>query len=235
MFFSEIRRTLFAATSKLRVETKATPLGMAAFSQFTEPSPEIRAAVRRYRLGLPAQARGKTNKAFHLPATYEAIPVHKRASPYGVLASSDAMIITRFRVSRADEEMSSLLGQKIEGRSVLELGLSGLELAWHCDMMRALEDRVAVWSVSSLIQPSGNHVLEHIVVPTHSGDGQLSLVGWFHCVGSSLEDYPAWTDVIDVRRERPGQRISDCLPEAGALDGPLMPEPQRKCQLDALV
>ncbi|NSY41407.1 hypothetical protein [Leisingera sp. ANG59] len=145
------------------------------------------------------------------------------------------MIITRFRISRADEEMSSLLGQKVEGRSVLELGLNGLELPWHCDMMRALEDRAAVWSVSALIQRSDEYVLEHIVMPTHSGDGQLLLIGWFHCVGSKLEGYPAWTDDMDVRRERSGQRISDCLPEAGGLEGPLMPEPQRKRQLDALV
>ncbi|MGI1660842.1 hypothetical protein ACRDNQ_01270 [Palleronia sp. KMU-117] len=148
--------------------------------------------------------------------------MHKRAAARSGLASSDALIITRFLLSEADDTTVQLLGTPIEGRTVLDFDLGGLELAWHSDLMRALEDRAAMWSVLRLVQPKGDLLLEHIVMPWRTEAGQLALVGWYHRVGGSFEGNPIWSDVTAVGRERRCQRISGILPEA-APSGPVRP------------
>jgi hypothetical protein len=152
------------------------------------------------------------------PAAYEVHPIHKRAEARSGLASSDALIITRFLLTRADDLMMQFLGMPIEGRTVLDFDLGGLELAWHSDLMRVLEERVAMWSVLRLVLPSGDLILEHIVMPWRTEDGQMALVGWYHRAGGSFGGDPDWANVIDVSRERRRQRISPFLPEAELKD-----------------
>lgn len=231
MFLQEVKKALlpFGPTSSTRCSIASQ--GTSVFSEFTEPSPEIRAAVRRLRLGLPSPPQANSGQALIGPAVYYAYPVHKRASTRAGLASSDALIITRFLLAGADNAMSRLLGGQIPKRSVLDFDLGGLELAWHSDMMRALEDRTAIWSVSRLVQPSGDLVLEHIVVPGRTQTGQLSFVGWYHRIGGNLVGDPIWSEVISVERERRVQRISGFLPEA-SLPEIDVPEPDRQPRCD---
>ncbi len=210
MFFNKTKKSLFDDASTSSRQAKAKTQCAAVLSHLTEPSAEIRSAVRRYRLGLPELPYRKSG-AWRGPTAYEAIPLHKRASMRAGLASSDALIVTRFQFLRADEETVQLLGRDIDGRGVLDFDLGGLELAWHNDLLRALEDRAAFWSVSRLVQQSGDLVLEHIVLPIRRENGQLSFIGWYHRVGGSLEGDPIWADVIRIERERRGQKISSSL------------------------
>lgn len=227
MFLQEVKNALLPFASSCSKRSSIVSQSTLVFSEFTEPSPEIRAALRRVRLGLPSQPQAKSGQALIVPAVYYAYPVHKRASTRAGFASSDALILTRFLLAGADNAMSRLLGGQIQKRSVLDFNLGGLELAWHSDMMRALEDRMAIWSMSRLVQPSGDLVLEHIVVPGRTQTGQLSFVGWYHRVGGNLAGDPIWSEVISVERERRVQRISGCLPEV-ALPEIAIPEPERQ-------
>jgi hypothetical protein len=152
------------------------------------------------------------------PAAYEVHPIHKRAVARSGLASSDALIITRFLLTEADDSMVQFLGAPIEGRTVLDFDLGGLELAWHSDLMRVLEERVVMWSVLRLVLPSGNLILEHIVMPWRPEAGHMALVGWYHRAGGSFAGEPDWAIVTDVARERRRQRISGILPETALKD-----------------
>jgi hypothetical protein len=114
--------------------------------------------------------------------------------------------------------MVRFLGAPIEGRTVLDFDLGGLELAWHSDLMRVLEERTAMWSVLRVAHPSGDLMLEHIVMPWRTADGQLALVGWYHRAGGSFAGDPDWSNVTDIARERRRQRISGFLPEASLQD-----------------
>lgn len=213
MFFNKIKKTLLDDSAENYRQTISKSQCTADLSHLTEPSAQIRSAVRRYRLGLPGLTY-ENSGTWRGPVVYEVIPLHKRASMRPGFASSDALIVTRFQFLLADEEMLRWLGRDIDGRGVLDFDLGGLELAWHNDLMRALEDRAAFWSVSRLFQPSGDLVLEHIVLPIRHESGQLSFIGWYHRVGGSLENYPIWVDVIGIERERRGQKISGSLFEA---------------------
>ena len=213
MLFEEIMRAFFADATRSRDRTFATSRDTAVFSKFTEPSAEIRAAARQHRPGVPRPQTGNSELIWTGPGGYEAIAVHRRASTRAGLASSDALIVTRFHLTGADGEMFRLLGRETEGCSVLDLDLCGLELAWHNDLMRSLDSRAAIWSISRLVQSSGDILLEHIVLPTWSGNRQMSFVGWYHRVGGNLDGDLIWSDVLSVERERHGQRVSACLTE----------------------
>jgi hypothetical protein len=218
MFLQEFKKALFPLRPTTNTRSSIVSQGTSKYLEFTEPSPEMRAVVRRRRLGLPRQSEPRSGEFSTIPAAYYAYPIHKRASTRAGLASSEAMILTRFVLAGADKALLRLLGGQVEGRSVLDFDLAGLELAWHSDLIRALEDRAAIWSMSRLVQPTGDLVLEHIVVPGRTRTGQLSFVGWYHRVGGTLDGDPIWSEVISVGRERRGQRISGCLPEAALPD-----------------
>lgn len=120
---------------------------------------------------------------------------------------------------RAALRLSRLLGKAADGWCVLDFDLHGMELAWHNDLMRALEDRAAIWSVSRIVQPPDDVILEHIAMPCRTDDGRLIFIGWYHRIGGSLAGDPIWSEVVSVGRRRRSQRISGILPES-PLAGP---------------
>lgn len=212
MFLNQVTKALFSGNIPDRARSSG-PSNHAARSEWPEPSPEIRAAVRRRRLGLPGPSQDESGRPWASPVSYTAVPVHKRASTRPGLASSDTLIVTRFLLSEADASMTRLLGRAVAGCSVLDFDLGGLELAWHSDLSRALEYRAAIWSVSRLVEPGGDLVLEHVVMPCRSAAGQTAFVGWYHRVGGSLAGDPVWSEIIGIGREQRAQRISEGLPE----------------------
>jgi hypothetical protein len=225
MFLHDMKKTLHSIGSARSTRWSREPQSTSRYTRFSEPSPEIRAVVRKHRSGLPGHPPVETGQIWTGPAAYEAHPIHKRAEARSGLASSDALIITRFLLTGADDSMVQFLKAPTEGRTVLDFDLGGLELAWHSDLMRVLEERVAMWSVLRLVLPSGDLILEHIVMPWRTEEGHSTLVGWYHRAGGSFAGDPDWSNVTDVARERRRQRISGFLPDA-ALRDPCGPDPE---------
>lgn len=208
MPLKEQRRPFFAWTSLLGGRSAGPSQDPTDVPQITEPSPELRHAVHRHRRGLQVHSRHGADPAPGRPVSYTATASHRRASARGGLASSDAMIVTRFILQEAEPGFASLLGRQVEGRSVLDFDLGGLELAWHKDLMLALEERAAIWSVSRIAHAGSHHLIEHLVIPTPAADGQATLVGWFNPIGESPVQSGDWSDIHFVGRERRAQRIS---------------------------
>jgi hypothetical protein len=182
-----------------------------------EPSAALRAAVRRYRLGLPGHGASPRRTALEgeggtAALSYEAVAVHRRSYVRSGLGGSDALMLTQFTITEADADLPDLLGGCLVGSGVLTSMLGGLELIWHADLMRSMEDQAAIWSVSRIAEIEGDHIVEHIVIPARGTDGQLTLKGWYCRSGGTLRRNPLWSEVVRTTRMLRSRRISPGLP-----------------------
>lgn len=207
MLLREITKALFADGPDSQKRSSDVTWARSDVSELVEPSPEIRAAVKRWKKGLPNPYEGQSNEIWTVPTSYISHPEHQCVSTRAGLCPSDAFIVTRFFLDKTEDAMSRLLGVPGVGRNVLDFQLGGLELAWQNDLRQALEHRTAIWSVRRLIMTSGDLVLEHIVVPVRTGDGQLAFVGWYHRIGGNLVGYPTWSEVATIEMKRRSERI----------------------------
>ena len=208
MTFKEHPRSFFHWAAFLRgLGEKAAPQAEPA-PQLTEPTQRLRHAVHRYLRGMQLSSRKGREAAPDAPVRYKAATTHQRAPARGGLASSEALIVTRFILREVEPELEAIFGQRIQGRNVLDLDLGGFEVAWHKDLMHALEERGAIWSVSRMAGADTAHRIEHLVIPTPAADGQATLVGWFNPIGPGIGRRTDWSTIQMVGRERRPQRIS---------------------------
>lgn len=190
------------------------PASSTAAAPSLEPSLSLRKALRRHALGLSPYKQSCANGLVDWPLRYTALPIYNRVNARSSWLHEAQLFATRFTLTETDENMARWVGRQCDGVDPLQLDLAGLELSWHRDLLRALEEVSPMWSASRVQQNSGSYTLEHLIIPSRGDNGSLLLLGWLNWVGGTISTNQTWRDVEKVSRLQRCQRISINLPPA---------------------